>query len=110
VEIAEAHPTLLAAFGLFDAGRSPAEVAQTLSRAESTAHQYLERYIRARGITDPAPWLDEPTLDAIRAVAQYAGLERMRPLFDAFHGRISYHHLRIAAALLYNQGLCVIAD
>jgi ATP-dependent DNA helicase RecQ len=43
------------AFQLFEMGRSVAEVAEGLGRAESTTYQYLEDYVRDRELSDPHP-------------------------------------------------------
>ncbi len=104
------HPPALEAYELFAQGDSVEVVAKMLSRAESTVGRYLEQYILHHSISDVSPWIDVDDLASIRAVAQYAGVQRLKPLYDALHGRISYDQLRIAVAALRNQTLQVVPD
>ncbi len=104
------NPAAMAAFELFAQGVSIIDVAQRLTRAESTVRQYLEAYIQTHRIKDPSPWLNTDEFAAIRAVAQHAGLERLKPIFEALHGKISYNQIGIAVAVLRNQEFRAIAD
>jgi len=87
---------------LFLQGKSIEEVMETLSRARSTVSEYLYEFIASQGISDPTAWLDEPLFNRIRAVAKQHGVERLKPLFEALGGEVSYDDLRIAVACLRN--------
>jgi ATP-dependent DNA helicase RecQ len=90
-------------FELFDQGLSVEQVAERLGRAASTVHSYLEAYIRHRRITDVSQWVSQRELEQVKVVIQYAGSSRLRPIFDALHGRVSYDRIRIAMAWLESQ-------
>jgi ATP-dependent DNA helicase RecQ len=93
----------LQSFPLFDEGLSVEETAQRLGRATSTTYGYLESYIRYRRVTDATRWISQRELEQIQAVVEHAGAERLRPIYDALHGRIGYERIRIAVACLANQ-------
>ncbi|HEX4415310.1 MAG TPA: DNA helicase RecQ [Lacipirellulaceae bacterium] len=101
---AQATPSASAvqAFELFDEGLSVEQVAERLGRAASTVFGYLESYVRHRRVRDVSPWLDRAELDLVEAAVQDAGAERLRPIFDALGGRVSYEHIRIAVACIEN--------
>ena len=90
-------------FALFDEGLSVEQVAQRLERALSTTHQYLESHIHHRRIADASRWMPRREFDQIEVIAQYAGTERLKPIFEALHGRVSYDKIRIAVACLANR-------
>jgi ATP-dependent DNA helicase RecQ len=90
-------------FALFDEGRSVEEVAERLGRAVSTAYGYLDAYIGQRRITDATRWISRRELEQIELVAQYAGCGRLKPIYEALHGRVGYERIRIALACLANQ-------
>jgi hypothetical protein len=79
------------------------QVAEQLGRAISTAHTYLEAYIRHRRAADVSRWISNRELEQVKVVVQYAGSSRLRPIFDALHGRVAYDRIRIAIACLENQ-------
>jgi ATP-dependent DNA helicase RecQ len=90
-------------FALFDEGRSVDEVTEQLGRATSTVYGYLEAYIRQRRINDATRWISRRELDQVEVVVQYAGNNRLRPIYDALHGRVAYDRIRIAVACLANK-------
>jgi ATP-dependent DNA helicase RecQ len=93
----------LQAFPLFDEGLSVEQVAERLGRAVSTTYGYLEAYIRHRKITDASRWVPAGELEQIEVAAQHAGTSRLKPIFDALHGRIGYEQIRVAVACLANR-------
>jgi ATP-dependent DNA helicase RecQ len=93
----------LQAFPHFDQKLSVEEVAERLGRAVSTTYGYLEAYIRHRRITDITCWISPREIEQIEVIAQYTGTERMKPIYDALHGRVSYDQIRIAVASLANR-------
>jgi ATP-dependent DNA helicase RecQ len=100
-------PTLSAsavqAFPLFDEGLTVEQVAERLCRAISTTYGYLDAYIRHRGTTDASCWVPQAELDQIEAVAKHAGTGRLKPIYDALHGRIGYERIRLAISCLANR-------
>ncbi len=93
----------LAAFPLFDQGLPVPEVAQQLSRANSTVLEYLIDYIAARQITDPTRWVEKPLAETIAVVASYADSDRLRPIYDALHGQVGYEAIKIVVACEKNR-------
>jgi ATP-dependent DNA helicase RecQ len=93
----------LQSFPLFDEGLSAEEAAERLSRAVSTTYGYLESYIKQRRVTDPSRWISSRELEQVAVVVQHAGAERLKPIYDALHGRVGYERIRIAVACLANQ-------
>jgi ATP-dependent DNA helicase RecQ len=91
------------AYQLFLQGKSIDEVCQAVDRARSTTSQYLTDLIAEQGISDPTVWLDAELFDRIRAAAKQHGVDRLKPLFEAFGGTVSYDDLRIAVACLRNS-------
>jgi ATP-dependent DNA helicase RecQ len=92
------------AFPLFDEKLSIDQVAERISRAVSTTYQYLEAYIRHRKLADADPWIPRVELEQVFTVARHAGTERLKPIYEALHGRIPYERIRIAVACLANLG------
>jgi ATP-dependent DNA helicase RecQ len=90
-------------FKLFDDGLSVEQVAERLGRALSTTNGYLEAYVRHRRVTDPTQWIPIREFEQVRVVVQHAGPERLRPIYEALHGRVSYEKIRIAVACLANR-------
>lgn len=91
------------AFELFDQALSVEQVAERLGRAPKTVFGYLESYVRHRRVRDVSPWLDRTELDLVETAVQDAGADRLRPIFDALGGRVSYEHIRIAVACIENN-------
>lgn len=93
----------LNAFPLFRAGKSVAQVAAELGRAESTVNDYLRQYIQQEKITDPSRWIDTTSIQRIQAAAQEVGLDRLKPIYAALNGEISYDEIGIVVECLRNQ-------
>ncbi len=90
------------AFPLFDDGLTVEQVAERLGRAVSTTYGYLDAYIRQRKVTDASHWIAQ-RVEQIEAVADYSGAQRLKPIYEALHGRIGYERIRIAVACLANR-------
>jgi ATP-dependent DNA helicase RecQ len=90
------------AFAMFLEGKSVEEVCQAVGRARSTVTEYLADLIASQAICDPSAWIGEETFARIRAASRQHGIERLRPLFEALGGEVSYDDLRIAVACLRN--------
>ncbi len=99
-----ANLSVLAAFELFDQGRSVPEVSQQMNRARSTVNDYLIAYIEARRITDPTRWVEPELAEKIAVVATYNDTGRLRPIYDALHGRVGYEAIKIVLACAGQAG------
>jgi hypothetical protein len=53
-------------------------------------------FIRHEKRTDPAPWVDEATVQRVAGAAEIVGGDRLKPIFDALGGSVSYEEIRIA--------------
>jgi ATP-dependent DNA helicase RecQ len=93
----------VASFELFDEGLSVEQAAERLGRAVSTTYGFLEAYIRHRRITDASRWVPPRELEQIEVVIQHAGAERLKPIYEALHGRVGYETIRITVACLANR-------
>ena len=91
------------AFTLFAQGKSIEVVMKAVERARSTTTEYLADFIQQEGINDPSAWLEPEVIDKVRQSAATLGLDRLRPIFDAHAGAISYDQIRIALACLRNE-------
>ncbi|MCA8991562.1 MAG: DNA helicase RecQ [Planctomycetaceae bacterium] len=92
----------LTAFPLFAAGKSLAEVAQTIGRAHSTTCGYLAEYLREKDITDPTPWVDAPTAARIRQAIEHVGANGLKPIFEHLNGEVDYDSIRIVVQCWLN--------
>jgi len=90
---------------LFLQGKSIDEVMQAVNRARSTVSEYLVEFIASQGVSDPAAWIDEALYARIRAAAKEHGADRLRPLYEAFGGQVSYEQLKIALACLRKEAV-----
>lgn len=95
----------VAAFPLFEEGLTVEQVAERIGRANSTVFEYLEAYIKQQRITDVSRWVEPNLAKKIRIAASYNDTGRLRPLFEAFHGKIPYETLRIVLACQAMEGL-----
>jgi ATP-dependent DNA helicase RecQ len=97
-------PTTAAmAFPHFDAGKSVAEVAKLMGRAESTTRGYLHNYIQVRRVTDATRWVDEKTVATVREAILEHGVGPLKPIFVALEEKVSYDDIRIVMACMANE-------
>jgi ATP-dependent DNA helicase RecQ len=84
------------AFESFAQGCSVQEVATKIGRAESTTSGYLGEFIRAKGITDPSPWVNSDDIASIKSAASEAGsLERLAPIKEKLGDDFTYEQIRV---------------
>lgn len=93
----------LAAFPLFEQGKSIDEIAESLDRANSTVMDYLCDFIRYRNVTDASRWVAPREIERVEVVAEYAGTRRLKLIHDALHGRVDYESIRIVLACRANR-------
>jgi ATP-dependent DNA helicase RecQ len=92
----------VASFGYFRQGLSVEDVARRMERAVSTARGYLVEFIRHEKRTDPSPWVDAATVQRVAGAAESVGGERLKPIFDALGGSVSYEEIRVAMECMRN--------
>ena len=90
------------AFDLFREGRMLDEVVVAIERGPSTTLQYLVEFINSTQLNDPVPWVDPATFERIRAVRRLSPDYRLKPIFEALEGTVTYDVIRIAVACLRN--------
>jgi ATP-dependent DNA helicase RecQ len=90
-------------FDLFAENRSIEEAGQLNDRALSTTTQYLVEYINQSGRLEPQPWVDPETAVRIEESLRSQPDGRLKPVFDALEGSVSYDAIRIVAACLRNR-------
>ncbi len=93
------------AYDLFRQGRTVAQVGEQLDRAPSTTYGYLQAYLEAERVTDPAPWLTPETYLRIRDAAHHVGIERLKPIFEHLGEEVPYEEIRVGVACLRNLAL-----
>jgi ATP-dependent DNA helicase RecQ len=90
------------AFPYFRQGMSVEEVAKRMGRAVSTTFGYLAQFLQHERRTDPAPWVDAATAEQVAAAAREVGDDRLKPIFEALGGSVSYEQIRIVMACARN--------
>jgi RecQ family ATP-dependent DNA helicase len=88
------------AFDMFRAGKSVEEVADAIGRAPGTTAGYLSEYIEETRPDDVLAWVPEERYRQVRAAAHDSGIERLKPIFDALGGQVSYDDIRIVVGHL----------
>lgn len=95
----------LAALPLFRQGLSLDEVCTKLGRAQSTVSGYLAEYIRIDHVTDPSRWVSPENIATIESVLHLSEDGRLKPIYDALEGKISYEDIRIVITCREQRGL-----
>ncbi|MCA9094507.1 MAG: helix-turn-helix domain-containing protein, partial [Planctomycetaceae bacterium] len=90
------------AWKMFTEGASIEDVREAAGVTHPTIISYLEDYIEHEGITDPSRWIPPEIFAKISAAAETTGYSRLKPLFEALAGTVSYDYLHIATATLKN--------
>lgn len=85
------------AFVLFARQASIEEVMKTLDRARSTTSEYLAEYITRECPAKIDRWVRPEIYREVAEVACRLGTAPLKPLFDAFDGRIPYDTLRLVS-------------
>ncbi len=88
------------AYPHFRAGKSVAEVANLLGRAESTVTDYLEAYIQVERPERIDCWVDRELQERIRGAASQHGTQRLKPVFLALNQEVPYELIRVVFAYL----------
>jgi len=89
---------------LFRTGARVLEVAEKMDRAPSTVVEHLCDFIARERPASVATWVDESNYQAVASVVAKIGAERLKPIFDALDGKVSYEKIRIVVAHLRSMG------
>ncbi len=95
-------PSKQTAFDLFQQGRTLDEVMSATNRAKATVSEYLVEFIEQMHLSDPTPWVDLGTFERVRTACRHSPDGRLRPIFEALEGTVTYDTIRIALACLRN--------
>jgi ATP-dependent DNA helicase RecQ len=87
-------------FAHFRQGKSIADVAILLGRAESTARDYLCMFIEAGRPESVHPWVDGHTQERIMEAARRHGTQRLKPVFLELNQEVPYDAIRIVLTFL----------
>jgi ATP-dependent DNA helicase RecQ len=87
-------------FALFRQGRSLHEICEHSGRTLGTVTNYLCEFLRHEQRTDPAPWVDTETFEAIRQAVAEVGPYPLRPIFEHLGEQVPFEAIRIALACL----------
>ncbi|MBN2232957.1 MAG: DNA helicase RecQ [Deltaproteobacteria bacterium] len=87
----------------FAQGLPIAAIATRLERAESTVYGYFFNWLKDEKITDPGPWVATATRERIESVIDAAGDGRLKPIYLALNGEISYNEIMIVTTCRRNR-------
>jgi ATP-dependent DNA helicase RecQ len=88
------------AFALFRRGASVDEVVRQTGRAQSTALEYLEQFVREEKPRSVAAWVPDEVYAQVRAAARQFGTGYMKPIFVALGEKVPYEQIRVVLAHL----------
>jgi ATP-dependent DNA helicase RecQ len=91
------------AFSHFREGKSIAEVARLLERAESTVREYLCAFIDQERPERIDAWVEPALQDKVTAAARVHGSQRLKPIFLALNQEVSYDAIRIVLTFLNSR-------
>ena len=91
------------AFDMFQEGRTLEYVMSATNRAKATVAEYLVEFIEQTQLSDPTPWVDLATFDRVRAACRLSPDGRLKPIFEALEGTVTYDAIRIALACLQHE-------
>ena len=87
-----------AAFALFREGLPIPDVMHQVRVARSTAGDYLVQFIEAERPADVSAWVSDEVYQEVSAAVQEVGAEKLKPIFDALNGQVSYDDIRVVVA------------
>ena len=82
------------AYELFEQGISLDDICEILQRKISTVEGYLADYIAEKNIGDWSPWVDASTAKQILDAAANEEVTRLKQVFEALDGEVSYFAIR----------------
>jgi ATP-dependent DNA helicase RecQ len=88
---------------LYQTGKSLAEIASERGLNLSTIETHIAKSIAEGEITDISPLVSATEAQQVREATLEHGTEALRPIFDAFNGRLSYGKIRIVIAVVAHE-------
>ena len=88
------------AYDLFRTGAAVADVAHQTGLAKATVGDYLSQFIADELPADISPWVPAAVYNQVADAADWHGTERLKPIFDALEGAVSYDDIRAVVAHL----------
>jgi ATP-dependent DNA helicase RecQ len=88
------------AFQLFREGCVLEDVMHQTGRSRGTCVDYLAQYIKAERPEDVTRWIDPKLLSRIAPVVEQLGSDKLKPIFDALEGKVTYDDIRLALAVM----------
>ena len=85
---------------LYRGGATIEEVMQQTSRARSTVVEYLCDYLRAEAPRSVSLWVADDIYRQVSNAAARVGADKLKPIFDALEGKITYDEIRIVVTHL----------
>ena len=92
------------AAALFRKGMSVDDVARQLGRARSTTMDYLVEFLRAEPPQSVAAWVSSDVYRQVADAAGRVGAEKLKPIFEALDGKISYDEIKVVMTHLTTHG------
>ena len=92
------------AAALFRKGMSVDDVAAQLGRARSTTLQYLCDFLRVEPPRSVATWVSDDVYRQVADAASRVGAEKLKPIFEALDGMVSFDDIRIVVTHLNAHG------
>jgi ATP-dependent DNA helicase RecQ len=86
------------AFARFREGVVVEDVMHELSLARSTVCDYLVQFVQAEKPAEITAWVPDDVYQEVSAAAQEVGATRLKPIFDALGGQVSYDAIRLVLA------------
>ncbi len=72
------------------------------SRSTSTVEGWLVEWIEATAALSASPWVSDDRVALVVETASKLDGERLKPVFDALGGQVSYLEIRVALAVHAN--------
>ena len=88
------------AYELFRGGAAVVDVAHQTGLARSTVGDYLSQFILDERPESLDPWVPPEVYTQVADAADWHGTERLKPIFDALGGAVSYDDIRAVLAHL----------
>jgi ABC-type amino acid transport substrate-binding protein len=85
---------------LYRKGATIDAVMRELNRARSTAVEYLCHYLRAESPPSVSGWVSDDIYRQVSQVAARVGADKLKPIFDALEGKLTYDEIRIVVTHL----------
>lgn len=96
--------TNIQAAALFRKGMSVDDAAAQLGRAHSTTVQYLCDFLQDEPPQSVAAWVSNDVYRQVTDAASRVGAEKLKPIFEALDGKVSFDEIKIVMTHLKSYG------